>query len=530
MRIIQVHTCKAEGGWLEFAFLLEGLVPVRFCFGSHGVEDAVGDLYVGELGPRQAGGGDASDRPSLSVPSCEAYLGQRLPIEIAIRFADDPDVPFPFRSRALRAKVAMEPEIIRLTGSEKILASCERGPVWVVSATPGPKRFKSGFALPGIAPAASLKSVLHEGRFLELLPVIHWLRELGAAEGYSAPPLRACFMFDDPNLHWPRYGHVDYRQVAAQAAKVNYHVAFAMIPLDTWFTHGPTAELFRGNVRRLSLLVHGNNHTKKELARRCSKEARARLLRQAVGRVEQFERRAGLRVCRVMVPPHGACSEEMLADLPRFGFEAACISHGSLAAHNKTKAWTRSLGYLPSEQIQGCSVLPRWGITGDTSNVILLAAFLGQPIILRGHSQDLRNGIELLDHWAAFINGLGSVTWSNMTGVCRSNYLWRAEGEYLRIRPLARRFTVDLPRTAKWLLLDVPSHTHWGRWHMVLEGIGSVQVYPGQPLSLFPQQEGIVSVELVAESLESTANVPQGGAAWALVRRLLTEGRDRVLR
>ncbi len=89
-----------------------------------------------------------------------------------------------------------------------------------------------------LSPEGSLQDVLSGNRFLEILPLLQWLREIcGHAFSVNPSPPKACFIFDDPNLHWPRYGYVDYRQLAEQAQIENYHVAFATIPLDTWFTH-----------------------------------------------------------------------------------------------------------------------------------------------------------------------------------------------------------------------------------------------------------------------------------------------------
>jgi hypothetical protein len=65
-------------------------------------------------------------------------------------------------------------------------------------------------------------------------------------------------MLDDPNLHWRTYGYVDYAQIAAHAKIHNYHMSFAMIPLDTWYVHKPTALLFQQNRNQISLLFHGS--------------------------------------------------------------------------------------------------------------------------------------------------------------------------------------------------------------------------------------------------------------------------------
>ena len=121
------------------------------------------------------------------------------------------------------------------------------------------------------------------------------------------------------------------------------------------------------------------------------------------------------------------------------------------------KAWVRDLGYLPVEVIRACPILPRWGFAGNTRNTILLAAFLGQAIVLRGHHLDLKQGTELLDELAHFINGLGPVTWSNMTNISRRNYVSRTEGNTIRITPLASKLMVHLAEEHATLLIEDPA-------------------------------------------------------------------------
>jgi hypothetical protein len=330
-------------------------------------------------------------------------------------------------------------------------------------------------------------------------------------------------------LHWRRYGYIDFKQIAAHAAKENYHVSFATIPLDSWFTHKQTAALFRTNSRYLSLVIHGNNHIRKELARNYTKLERLCLLNQAIRRIEHLERSAALTVCRVMVPPHGACSEEMLGELPACGFEAACISHGSLRAHNATKSWVRTLGYLPSERIQNCPVLPRWGLTGSTTNAILLAAFLGQPLVLRGHQGEMKDGVELLDQHARYINSLGPVLWSNMTGVSRNNFLWRMDGNTCRLKPLGRNVDFQMPAGASQLIVESPSDGMAETWRFMEGGSeAGLTVLSGQCVALPKAANGRISVRVVSTQSDRV----ERGSNPSIVpffRRLLTEGRDRFL-
>jgi hypothetical protein len=465
-----IHVMTASQGrpWVDLLPMIEGLFPIKFSFSREHDPETAGEILTGNaaVGVSHREGSVSS----LGVPQDGAASGEGRPVEIEVQFTDDSDVPFPFRKRRLRTKVAAPPEILSLSNNERILATCEQGPVWSFSEVRDVKHFRSAFALPVVSSQCGFQDVLGGQRFLEMLPLLHWIREIGASGRAGDLPLRACFIFDDPNLHWPRYGFVDYRQIAVHAEAENYHVSFATIPSDTWYTHSGTAAIFRDHQRRLSLSIHGNNHSRRELARSYTEAERIFLLRQAIRRIERLERLSGLAVARVMVPPHGACSEDMLASLPVCGFAAACISHGSLRAHNKIKPWTKTLGYWPAELVRGCPVLPRWGLFGEVKNTVLLAAYLNQAIILRGHHQDLKCGPELLDELAQFINGLGVVQWLNMTDVARSNCQMRIQGN-------------------PW-----------------------------------PPEPGLAGKQSVLSKIQTSAS----GRIWFL-RRLLTEGRDRFL-
>jgi len=514
--------------WQNLTSLLEWVLPVKFIFSGKSESDE--SLLEGEIFTNSSvipeGRGISRQPGSLSMPDRVSRRPNARLTGMVVEFLNDPDVPFPYRGRKLQVQVAAELKPLTLQGGERILAHCELGPLWVVVEDSGVKHFTSAFTLPELGPGSELREVLNEHRFIEMLPLICWLREICDKNAYTNPPLRACFIFDDPNLHWTSYGFVDFRQIAEHAARENYHVAFATIPLDAWFTHQATTRVFRSNARYMSLMVHGNDHTKQELALDYNSQARGALLQRAMHRIKGLETKTGLPVSRVMVPPHGACSEAMLAELPRYGFEAACISHGSLRAHNQDKTWTRHIGYLPAESIQGCPVLPRWGMSGNLENTILLAAFLGQPIIFRGHHQDLKGGIELLNDLAKCINRLGPVIWSNMTDLCRMNYQWRMEGDIYRVKPLGRKLLLQVPDQASQLIIQDKAPTGW---------VGSG--HNGEPLLIRVSEPvklpGLKSRKIIIESGTRTEDSSKTDShrttANALLRRLLTEGRDRLL-
>jgi hypothetical protein len=352
-----------------------------------------------------------------------------------------------------------------------------------------------------------------------LLPLLQFLREAAGPELYQLPPLRAGFIIDDPNLHWPSYGFANYRDIAANARRENYHVAFATIPLDAWFIHRGSAEIFRANSPWLSLLVHGNNHAKDELAQPYSPQARSNLLQQVISRIESIEAKTQLRVCRVMVPPHGACSSHMLAQLPAHGFESACISAGSLRAHNPGRPWIHSLGLAPAELVEGCPVLPRWAFRGTTDSTLL--AYLGQPLILRGHHQDLKDGLDLFSSFARSINALGPVRWGNLSDLSRLNYQWRLDGSLLRVKPLGTTMRIRVPAGAIELIVESGKRVGVGT-----ESVESAQGDPGLVVPVQGGQEVIIT--RLFGGPEASRSQPPRTSARLILRRIATEARDRL--
>src|SRR4249920_3809424 len=201
--------------WLDLLPILQCVMPVKFR-ASKWDDDDVGGIIAAERdeGPHFKNSGTI---PSLRVPAPLSSARDGELIDISVDFADDPDVPFPFRARSLRGKVAVEPEALSLRRNEKALAVSDAGPVWSLSREGETKHFRSTFAVPAVASDGNLRDVLNGERLMEVLPLLQFMHEVCGSSMLEGPPLRACFMFDDPNLHWDRYGFVDFREIAASA-------------------------------------------------------------------------------------------------------------------------------------------------------------------------------------------------------------------------------------------------------------------------------------------------------------------------
>jgi hypothetical protein len=442
-----------------------------------------------------------------------------------IRFADDPRVPWPYNGRALDVQVDIDTsaqESLRHAPG-CVLATDDAGlPLWSLESAGTSTRYRTAMKAPRAPVGADAGLAIGNERFVHALPLFDFLHGAAGGQALHPPALRASYIIDDPNLHWPTYGYADYRDIAESARRHRYHVAFATIPLDGWWVHARTADIFRASPDALSLLIHGNNHARQELAQDLSPRECATLLRQAIARIEQLEAKARLPVSRVMVPPHGACSSRMLAQMPRQGFESACISAGSLRAHNAGQEWTRSLGIAPTERVEGCPVLPRWAFAGTTDAILLTAAYLGQPLVLRGHHQDLKTGLDVMESFAKSINALGDVAWGSLADLSRRSYRHRTDGSTSIVEPITNRVEVEIAPGIETLRLPRDGST----W--IVDGIASPPS-PGGGLDV-PATAGR-TVTLVRGTPPATLEAPDPVSPTStrlIVRRLLTETRDRL--
>lgn len=119
----------------------------------------------------------------------------------------------------VKTKLAGDWPLLSLRENEKVLATIQQKPIWIMSATGVAKHFRSALPLPRISADQNFSDVFNGERFLEILPFLYFLRQICESRVYQNPPLRAAYIIDDPNLHWPRYGFADYREIADSCAK-----------------------------------------------------------------------------------------------------------------------------------------------------------------------------------------------------------------------------------------------------------------------------------------------------------------------
>jgi len=449
-----------------------------------------------------------------------------------VTFANRPELASVLRGRDVVADDAADAKALPhwLPGVTP-LAFKAGSPIWAVQGRSDCRHHYVAQAPPELNDDEALFSHFSGQRIARLLPLVLFLRALADQQCWEPPPLQAAFMFDDPNLHWTSYGFIDFAEMVRHAVEGRYHVSMATIPLDGWFVHQPTSAIFKENTRWISLLCHGNDHVSKELARYQSAEAMRRMLGEALGRIARLEARTGLDVARVMAPPHGACSETALSGMAHLGFEAVCVSRGSLRHHNPAAAWTRTIGMRPCDIVAGLPIIPRFGLTKNCHNDILIAALLRQPIVPMTHHQAVAEGYGLLDETASFVNSLGEVAWRDMKTISRSLYSHRQDAGTLCVRMLSKRVSVPVPAGTTQIQVQPPRSEESAEgalfWRTMGDDRGWTVASGREPIAV----QGGTTVEFAPDPVGAIRTDPQSArpSLAPAARRLLTEVRDRAL-
>ena len=371
-------------------------------------------------------------------------------------------------------------------------------------------------ALPVLKLGEVLRQALVPKRALALVTIVEFLRRLTAGGSHEPAPLRAAFLFDDPNLRWRSYGYIDYAELVRHADEHGYHAAMAMVPLDASRPHQWSVQLFRERPDRLSLVIHGNNHEKLELLSQRDPGAALALGAQALRRVARFSATSGVHVGRVMVPPHGMCSQTMVRALGRLPFTALCAIH-PFPWHGTPPGDQLLAGWEPAAFPEGCAVIPRLPLWCNEAD-IALRAYVDQPIVLYGHHQDVADGLDVLAAAAARVNRMGPVEWMGPEAIALSNAALKWDGDAVSVRAFANR--LSLPAHAATVAVEDPGGEFIG-WSLGRDP----QVHAfGEPVAAVGGE-----LWLRAESEVDPADVPSPPLkVWPKLRRIATESRDRL--
>jgi hypothetical protein len=260
--------------------------------------------------------------------------------------------------------------------------------------------------------------------FSRLMPALMFLRYAFGDRCWQPAKKLACFIVDDPLLH-DRHGFLEFDTLLAAMEQEGFATNLAFIPWNYRRSHPRIAELFRKHPRRLSLSIHGCDHTKREFG----DTAAAPLLskaRASRARMAKHRELTGIPCDNVMVFPQGTFSTAALEALKQAGF---------LAAVNSTPFPIDD----PQEKLRVCDLLSP-AVTRHSSLPLFirryprhvaefaLDLFLGKPALMVEHHDYFRDGYQQLEAFAAQINHLSdTIYWCGLEEIVRNSYLSRSD-------------------------------------------------------------------------------------------------------
>jgi hypothetical protein len=117
-----------------------------------------------------------------------------------------------------------------------------------------------------------------------------------------------------------------------------------------------------------------------------------------------------------------------------------------------------------------------------------------------------------------------------MTGISRSNYLAKKQGSTLHVRPYARKIVLSLSEDTLRLSFSLPWSSRFISLERQAKGIfRNPDPENSIPVELQEMAQGILEVSFPHSGLHPITGVRiEKPAMWPVVRRVLTEGRDRL--
>jgi hypothetical protein len=369
--------------------------------------------------------------------------------------------------------------------------------------------------------------------FSRFLPYAMSLRYIFAGQSWRPGPGHACVIVDDPLLR-STYGFLNFNSLLGMMKESNFHTTIAFIPHNYRRSAPAIVRLFRENPARLSLCVHGNDHTGAELAA-VDQALLHSMLQIAERRIAAHEQKTGLACPRVMVFPQGNFSREAMTVLQTRNFDCA-VNTGPYPRASATARLT--LGEVAQPALLRYSGFPlflRARSSDITRHNVAFNLFFGRPVFLVEHHDGFKNPAPLLDAVSRINSVDSAICWTNV-GEATANSLWRRTSnheEHLRAYCRTVRIANDSDEAARFLL-------EWTRppGGAVIEAV----LLDGESSGLFDSNgQGVsVAVEMAPRASRTLSLVyPQVSMALpglgarrtirALVRRRLSEIRDNYL-
>lgn len=260
--------------------------------------------------------------------------------------------------------------------------------------------------------------------FSRVVPELLFLRHVFGARCWHSPEQFGCFIIDDPLLR-KQYGFLRFEALVEAMDEHGFAASVAFIPWNFRRTQAATARLFKARSDRLSLCVHGCDHTEGEFG---TSDVRS-LEKRSLASIERMDRHRDISDVDydpVMVFPKGVFSLQALRVLKSCGFLAA-VNSGIETPSGIAEATLNDLLELPAVQCDGFPLfLRRYPV--ELSD-FALDMILGKPALIVEHHAYFREGPAAAAAFVDRLNGLtAGIRWCGLGEILECCRLERCDG------------------------------------------------------------------------------------------------------
>jgi len=276
-----------------------------------------------------------------------------------------------------------------------------------------------------------------ESQYRWFLPAMIYLKACFGRSCWHNPSPRARLIIDDPLLQ-PRYGFLRYDELIASMQRTPYATSLAFIPWNYRRSDNAVANMFTDSQGRLSLCVHGCDHTNHEFDTSDEGELSGKAVL-ALQLMEEHQKRSGVPYEKIMVFPQGHFSVPAISALHRSGYLAAINS----TCYPNQGGLALSLGDLlrPAMcHLYGFPIFPRRDPLRSIDVAVDL--FVGKAGFIVEHHEFVRDGFSKWERFAEQMNHLDErLTWPNLVETLTETCLQRIAGpDRLEVRFLTHAF------------------------------------------------------------------------------------------
>jgi len=287
------------------------------------------------------------------------------------------------------------------SGSLQSIVSCDQRQLFIAVNCRGARLFLSSSADIVDVRTPFTKYFDVRESFFETVPIMmyaKWALRIGAPAEVSG-----CLIVDDPPLK-PRYGFLKYRDIVRLMDEHNFATTIAFIPWNWHRTDARTVELFHERPDRLSLCVHGCDHTGGEFAERSAAVLNKRIAI-ANHRMQLLRQKTRLHHTDVMLFPQGAFSAGAARALKLNGFIAAASTEVVPVHADENKTTVADLLSLAIKRYGSFPIFTRRYLSHGVEN-FAFDGLLGKPCLIAAHHDDFAGAARILLQLIAKLNSL----------------------------------------------------------------------------------------------------------------------------